>query len=106
MEPFQLNSIVLHEKKTKWQFPVQMSGVLICRKAKIGTFAFVQRLLGKMNMTQNEKGQSDDSERQELLSTNEARQGVTGHNVRYVLLWSMLAVVLAFGVVVLMIGSR
>lgn len=31
-----------------------------------------------------------------VLGTNEARQGVTGHNVRYVLIFSTLGVVIAF----------
>jgi hypothetical protein len=32
-------------------------------------------------------------------SRTEARQGVTGHNVRYVLLFSVVAVVIAFAVI-------
>ena len=33
-----------------------------------------------------------------LKTTTEARQGVTGHNVRYVLLWSMVGVVVIFAI--------
>jgi hypothetical protein len=36
------------------------------------------------------------SETRPVLSTTEARGGVTGHNVRYVLVVSLLAVVVAF----------
>jgi hypothetical protein len=32
-------------------------------------------------------------------ATNKARQGVTGHNVRYVLLFSLIGVVVAFTIV-------
>ena len=31
-----------------------------------------------------------------VLSTKEARQGVTGHNVRYVLIFGLVAVVVGF----------
>jgi hypothetical protein len=34
-----------------------------------------------------------------VLSTDEARQGVTGHNVRHVLAWGLLGVVTAYLVV-------
>jgi hypothetical protein len=37
-----------------------------------------------------------------VLSTDEARQGVTGHNVRYVLGFGLLGVIIAFGVVAYM----
>ena len=33
-----------------------------------------------------------------VKSATEAREGVTGHNVRYVLIVSLIGVVLAFGV--------
>ena len=32
-------------------------------------------------------------------TTTEARQGVTGHNVRYVLVWSIVGVIVAFVIV-------
>jgi acid phosphatase family membrane protein YuiD len=32
-------------------------------------------------------------------TTTEARQGVTGHNVRYVLVWSTVGVIVAFVIV-------
>jgi acid phosphatase family membrane protein YuiD len=38
-------------------------------------------------------------ERQIVETTAEARQGVTGHNVRYVLIWSILGVVVALVIV-------
>jgi hypothetical protein len=31
-----------------------------------------------------------------ILSTTEAREGVTGHNVRYVLIFSLLGAIVAF----------
>ncbi|MFY9836443.1 MAG: hypothetical protein WAK55_08210 [Xanthobacteraceae bacterium] len=34
-----------------------------------------------------------------VVSTREARQGVTGHNVRYVLGFSLVALIIAFGVI-------
>jgi hypothetical protein len=34
-----------------------------------------------------------------VVPTQQARQGVTGHNVRYVLAWSVAAVVVVFGVI-------
>jgi heme/copper-type cytochrome/quinol oxidase subunit 1 len=43
-------------------------------------------------------------EAHEILTTQEARQGVTGHNVRYVLLFAMIAAVISLAVTVLMIG--
>jgi hypothetical protein len=33
-----------------------------------------------------------------VKTTDEARQGVTGHNVRYVLATSIIAVIVAFGI--------
>jgi hypothetical protein len=38
------------------------------------------------------------SETRPVLSTTEARGGVTGHNVRYVLVVGLLAVVVAFAI--------
>ena len=37
----------------------------------------------------------DDTERRPVKSATKARQGVTGHNVRYVLLWGTLLAVIA-----------
>jgi hypothetical protein len=34
-----------------------------------------------------------------VLNTVEARQGVTGHNVRYVLLFGLIAVIVAFAAI-------
>jgi hypothetical protein len=34
-----------------------------------------------------------------VVSTREARQGVTGHNVRYVLGFSLAALIIAFGII-------
>ena len=42
---------------------------------------------------------SRDSERPIVETTTQARQGVTGHNVRYVLMASTLAVVVAFALI-------
>jgi hypothetical protein len=38
-------------------------------------------------------------EHRPVLSTRAARQGVTGHNVRYVLGFSLAALVIAFGII-------
>jgi hypothetical protein len=38
-------------------------------------------------------------ERRPVVSTTEARSGVTGHNVRYVLIFGLAAAVVALGVV-------
>jgi acid phosphatase family membrane protein YuiD len=37
--------------------------------------------------------------KQIVETTTEARQGVTGHNVRYVLVWSTVGVIVAFVIV-------
>jgi hypothetical protein len=42
---------------------------------------------------------SHDSEHRTVVSTQEAREGVTGHNVRYVLGIGLVAVVIAFAVI-------
>lgn len=34
-----------------------------------------------------------------VVSAREARQGVTGHNVRYVLGFSLVALIVAFGII-------
>ena len=39
----------------------------------------------------------NDRERPTVKSTTAARQGVTGHNVRYVLFWGTLLAVIAMG---------
>ena len=36
---------------------------------------------------------------QTVETTTEARQGVTGHNVRYVLVWSTVGVIVSFVIV-------
>ena len=38
--------------------------------------------------------------------TNRARQGVTGHNVRYVLFWSVLALLIGYGLIVVFFSGR
>ena len=40
---------------------------------------------------------SSQGERPIVTTTDRARDGVTGHNVRYVLVWSLAAVVVIFG---------
>jgi hypothetical protein len=42
---------------------------------------------------------SHDSEDRTVVSTQEAREGVTGHNVRYVLGIGLVAIIVAFAVV-------
>jgi hypothetical protein len=41
---------------------------------------------------------SRDSDNRTIVSTQEAREGVTGHNVRYVLGFGLVGVVIAFAV--------
>jgi len=43
--------------------------------------------------------EEDEEEKPEVLATDEARQGVTGHNVRYVLGWGIFGVVAAFAII-------
>jgi len=42
---------------------------------------------------------TDESQVPTVLPTDEARQGVTGHNVRYVLGFGLAGAVIAFGVI-------
>jgi len=42
---------------------------------------------------------SHDDERRTVLSTNQAREGVTGHNVRYVLGFGLVGIIVAFAVI-------
>jgi hypothetical protein len=42
---------------------------------------------------------SNDGENRTIVPTQQARQGVTGHNVRYVLGFGLAAVIVAFAVV-------
>lgn len=44
---------------------------------------------------------NDDSEHRPVVSTTEARSGVTGHNVRYVLYFGLAAVIIAFVIIYL-----
>jgi hypothetical protein len=39
------------------------------------------------------------SPRRPVISTAEAREGVTGHNVRYVLLWSLFGAIAALVII-------
>jgi hypothetical protein len=41
---------------------------------------------------------SHDSDHRTIVSTQEAREGVTGHNVRYVLGFGLVGIVIAFAV--------
>jgi hypothetical protein len=45
------------------------------------------------------KNDPSTSSRGPVVSTTEARSGVTGHNVRYVLIFGLLAVIVAFAVI-------
>jgi hypothetical protein len=44
---------------------------------------------------------ADDENRKVELNTGEARQARTGHNVRYVLLFSLLGVVICFATILI-----
>lgn len=48
----------------------------------------------------------DNSQTAAVKSTTAARQGVTGHNVRYVLGVSMLGVIIAFAVVAIFLSGK
>jgi hypothetical protein len=53
-----------------------------------------------LNTVQYSMGLSQgDPERRPVLSKVEARQGVTGHNVRYVLWFGLAAVIVAFAAI-------
>lgn len=51
------------------------------------------------NESVRDRAPPDDSDRPVIESTTEARQGVTGHNVRYVLAFGLGGVVLAFALI-------
>jgi hypothetical protein len=57
-----------------------------------------------VNTAQPKRSSSEDrpsdtgAEKPAVKSKTNARQGVTGHGVRYVLAWSLAAVVLAFAI--------
>jgi hypothetical protein len=54
-------------------------------------------------MSSVDRRQSDSqSEHSTEISTTRARQGVTGHNVRYVLAFGLLGIVAAFAIVYVM----
>jgi hypothetical protein len=60
----------------------------------------VARLRYRPNHAQeNSMSASHDSEHRTVVSTEEAREGVTGHNVRYVLGIGLVAVIVAFAIV-------
>ena len=40
-----------------------------------------------------------------VLSTDQARQGVTGHNVRWVLAWGLASAVIGFAVIGVLTGQ-
>jgi hypothetical protein len=42
---------------------------------------------------------SDRPEQRPVVAARQARQGVTGHNVRYVLGFSIAAVIIVFGII-------
>jgi hypothetical protein len=43
--------------------------------------------------------EEDEEEKPEVLAIDEARQGMTGHNVRYVLGWGIFGKVAAFAII-------
>jgi hypothetical protein len=47
----------------------------------------------------DERAHSGASENGAVISTTQARQGVTGHNVRYVLGFGLAAIVIAFAII-------
>ncbi len=55
-----------------------------------------------MTMQDNRPREMEAGDRPMVKPTNQARQGVTGHNVRYVLALALGAVVVAFAVIYLL----
>jgi len=53
----------------------------------------------RVDVGDRERAAQADSNRPVVESTTEARQGVTGHGARYVLMFSLAGVVLAFVVI-------
>lgn len=47
----------------------------------------------------------DDDEDSDSVQTNKTRQGVTGHNVRYVLFFGTAGVIIGFVLVYLIVGG-
>jgi hypothetical protein len=41
-----------------------------------------------------------------VISDTEARQGATGHNVRYVLIWGLAGVIIAFAIIYILFFGR
>jgi hypothetical protein len=57
-------------------------------------------------MTQDDNtGQRAKIDTAETIGTTDVRQGVTGHNVRYVLVISMIVAIIALAVVTVMIAA-
>jgi hypothetical protein len=48
--------------------------------------------------------ENSDTERPVRKATDAARQGVTGHNVRYVLFFGLLGIIIALGLLAVLIG--
>ncbi len=44
-------------------------------------------------------GQTRNNEPRTVVSTQNARQGATGHNVRYVLVFGLIGIIVAFAVI-------
>ena len=51
-----------------------------------------------MAYQQDERARDDASERPKIRTTTEARQGVTGHKVRYVLYWGLGAIIVIYAI--------
>jgi hypothetical protein len=60
---------------------------------------------GRVAETEIPATEDEMQEERPVLNTTEARQGVTGHNVRYVLLFGLVAVVIVFVVGYFAAGS-
>jgi hypothetical protein len=62
--------------------------------------------LGRYNLLIREayNVQIENNDQQTIETTDRARQGVTGHNVRYVLIFGLTGVIAAFLVVFLVLG--
>jgi hypothetical protein len=50
-------------------------------------------------MSSSEESSSEDPERRPVVSARQARQGVTGHNVRRVLGFSLAGIVVVFAII-------
>ena len=62
----------------------------------------MERAAEPVKQVENKQMTDRDQESPMIISTDRVRQGVTGYNVRYVLLFSLLGLIIAFVLVALL----